>query len=58
LQLHGLKDTALLPGALDRTWEWVDASWTLVTLPEAAHWAHWDAADAVTRAIEGWLDRR
>ncbi|MCC6536219.1 MAG: alpha/beta hydrolase [Bryobacterales bacterium] len=58
LQFHGLKDWALLPGGLDCTWEWVDAPWTLVTLPDAAHWAHWDAADAVTRAIEGWLDGR
>lgn len=57
LMFHGLKDWALLPGALNDTWEWLEKDLTLVTIPEAGHWSHWDAAEEVTRAIEQWLQR-
>lgn len=57
LQFHGLKDWALLPGALNDTWKWLDGEWTLVTIPEAGHWAHWDAAERVTRVLKDWLRR-
>ena len=33
LLIHGLKDQALLPGALNDTWNWIDADLTLVTIP-------------------------
>ncbi len=56
LQIHGLKDTALLPGALAGTWDWVD-DWTLVTIPEASHFAQQDAPDKVNRAVLSWLKR-
>jgi pimeloyl-ACP methyl ester carboxylesterase len=56
LQIHGLKDWALLPGALAGTWEWVD-DYTLVTIPEAGHFAQQDAPDKVNRAILSWLRR-
>lgn len=56
LQIHGLKDWALLPGALTGTWEWVD-DWTLVTIPEAGHFAQQDAPDKVNRAVLSWLRR-
>lgn len=56
LQIHGLKDTALLPGALNGTWEWVD-DWTLVTIPEAGHFVQQDAADKVNRSVLMWLKR-
>ncbi len=56
LQIHGLKDWALLPGALTGTWEWVD-DWTLVTIPEAGHFAQQDAPDKVNRAVLSWLKR-
>jgi pimeloyl-ACP methyl ester carboxylesterase len=55
LIIHGLKDTALLPGALNDTWEWVDKDLTIVTVPEAGHWVQHDAADVVNRAILKWL---
>jgi epoxide hydrolase 4 len=55
LQFHGLKDKALLPGALNGTWQWVDADWTLVTLPNAGHWAHWDEAEIVNQTTLRWL---
>lgn len=58
LQFHGMRDWALLPGALDGTWKWLDGSYTLVTIPNAGHWSHWDAADEVTRKLVGWLDGR
>jgi len=56
LQIHGLKDLALLPGALAGTWEWVD-DWTLVTIPEAGHFAQQDAAEKVSNSILMWLKR-
>jgi pimeloyl-ACP methyl ester carboxylesterase len=55
LLFHGLKDRALLPGALNDTWQWVEGELTIVTIPGAGHWSHWDAADMVTRRIAGWL---
>jgi pimeloyl-ACP methyl ester carboxylesterase len=55
LMMHGLKDPALLPGALNGTWEWVDNAFTLVTLPDAGHFIQQDAADYVSQAIRQWL---
>jgi pimeloyl-ACP methyl ester carboxylesterase len=55
LIIHGLKDTALLPGALNNTWEWVDKDLTIVTVPEAGHWVQHDAPEVVNRAILKWL---
>ena len=55
LQFHGLSDTALLPGALNDTWEELDQDWTLVTIPGAGHWPHHDKPDVVTNMIKAWL---
>jgi epoxide hydrolase 4 len=55
LMFHGLNDTALLPGALNDTWKWVDKDLTLVTIPGAGHWAHHDAAPLVTKTMVRWL---
>ncbi len=57
LQIHGLQDKALLPGALNNTWEYVEQDYTLLTIPSAAHFVQQDAADLVTRAIASWLAR-
>jgi pimeloyl-ACP methyl ester carboxylesterase len=57
LMIHGLNDVALLPGALNDTWKWVDAELTLVTIPGAGHFVQQDAADRVTKVIAGWLAR-
>jgi pimeloyl-ACP methyl ester carboxylesterase len=57
LLIHGLQDQALLPGALNDTWDWVDSDLTLVTIPRAGHFVQQDAADLVTRAIVSWLKR-
>ncbi|MFM2094244.1 MAG: hypothetical protein RIS70_1368 [Planctomycetota bacterium] len=55
LMFHGLKDPALLPGALNDTWNWVAKDLTLITIPEAGHWVHDDAAEHVTRNMLRWL---
>jgi pimeloyl-ACP methyl ester carboxylesterase len=57
LQIHGLGDQYLLAGALDGTWEWIDAEYTLVTLPGAGHFVQHDASEAVTGAMLRWLGR-
>ena len=57
LLIHGLKDPALLPGALNDTWNWVDKDLTLVTIPGAGHFVQQDAADLVTRTMVAWLNR-
>jgi pimeloyl-ACP methyl ester carboxylesterase len=58
LLFHGLKDTALLHPALDRTWEWLEQDLTLVTVPSAGHWVQEDAADLVSRTMKAWLGQR
>ncbi len=57
LLIHGLKDQALLPGALNDTWKWIDNDLTLVTIPGANHFVQQDAAELVTKTIAGWLSR-
>jgi epoxide hydrolase 4 len=57
LQIHGLQDQFLLPGALNNTWEWLDNDWTLFTVHQAGHFVQHDAADLVTRNILNWLAR-
>jgi epoxide hydrolase 4 len=57
LMIHGLGDPALLPGALNNTWEWLESDLTLVTIPKAGHFVQQDASDMVTRSIKMWLKR-
>lgn len=57
LLIHGLEDKALLPGALNDTWNWLEKDLTLVTVPGADHWVHHDAPDLVSRAMLSWLQR-
>ena len=57
LMIHGLGDTALLPGALNNTWEWLESDLTLVTIPKAGHFVQQDASDMVTRSMKMWLKR-
>lgn len=54
LMFHGLKDKALLSGALDGTWDWVE-DLTLVTIPRSGHFVQQDASDQVTETIKMWL---
>ncbi|MEC8555294.1 MAG: alpha/beta hydrolase [Planctomycetota bacterium] len=55
LMIHGLEDTALLPGALNDTWLWLESDLTLVTLPGAGHFVQQDAAAKVTDTMLRWL---
>ena len=55
LQIHGLKDQFLLAATLNNTWEWLENTWTLLTIPDAEHFVQHDAADLVTRTILNWL---
>jgi pimeloyl-ACP methyl ester carboxylesterase len=57
LLIHGLNDTALLAGALNNTWEWLEKDLTMVTIPGAGHFVQQDASDLVTRTIKMWLAR-
>lgn len=57
LQIHGLEDPYLLPATLNGTWDWVEGSFTLVTVPGAGHFVHQDAPERVTETIQGWLSR-
>jgi pimeloyl-ACP methyl ester carboxylesterase len=55
LMIHGLDDPWLMPEALNDTWSHVERDLTLVTVPEAGHWVHHDAADIVTKCMVRWL---
>jgi pimeloyl-ACP methyl ester carboxylesterase len=55
LMIHGLKDRFLLAGALNDTWKWVEQDLTLVTVPQADHFVHRDAAPLVTKTMVRWL---
>ncbi len=55
LMFHGLKDKALLPGALNGTWDWVERDLTLITVPAAGHFVQQDAAEFVTKKMVKWL---
>jgi len=58
LIMHGLDDQALLPGALNGTWEWVEKDLTIVTIPNAGHFVQQDAAQTVSETMVDWLGRR
>jgi pimeloyl-ACP methyl ester carboxylesterase len=55
LQFHGLADTALLPGGLNNTWDYLEKDWTLVTFPGVGHWAHHEKPQEVTDMMRAWL---
>jgi len=57
LEFHGMNDTALLPGMLDNTWDYMEKDFTLVTIPDAGHFVQQDASDLVSRSIKMWLNR-
>jgi len=57
LAIHGLKDTALLSSGLNNNWDYVDADYTLLTIPSAGHFVQQDAPELVTKTIRSWLLR-
>ena len=58
LMFHGLEDQALLPGALNDTWYWLERDLTLVTVPGAGHFVQQDASELVSATLESWLLQR
>ena len=58
LIMHGLDDQALLPGALNSTWEWVERDLTIMTIPGAGHFVQQDAAQTVSDTMVSWLQLR
>jgi len=58
LQFHGLKDTAVDKDGLKNTWDWIEADYTLVTIPESGHWVQHDAAELVSSTMKAWLLQR
>ena len=58
LMFHGLDDQALLPGALNGTWQWLERDLTLVTIPGAGHFVQQDASEIVSATMRDWLGRR
>jgi pimeloyl-ACP methyl ester carboxylesterase len=56
LIIHGLDDKALLPGALNDTWKWVDKELTIVTIPGSGHFIQRDQPELVTRKMISWLN--
>jgi len=57
LAIHGLKDTALLGSGLNNNWDFVEADYTLLTIPSAGHFVQQDAPELVTKTIRNWLLR-
>ncbi len=57
LMFHGLADQALLAGALNDTWEWLEKDLTLVTIPGAGHFVQQDASEMVSKTMKWWLTR-
>ena len=56
LLIHGLDDKALMHGALNHTWEWLERDLTLVTVPGVGHFVQNDAAEFVSAMMKSWLE--
>jgi pimeloyl-ACP methyl ester carboxylesterase len=55
LQFHGLKDTAVDKDGLKNTWDWIEADYTLVTIPTSGHWVQSEASELVSATMKAWL---
>lgn len=55
LAIFGKNDQALLPAGWNGTWDWIDNSITIVSVPDAGHFVQQDASDFVTKVITSWL---
>lgn len=58
LMFHGLDDTALLPGALSGTWDWLEKDLTLVTIPGADHFVQQAVPEMINNVMSDWLARQ
>ena len=55
LMFHGLNDQALMSGALNDTWKWLEKDLTLITIPGVGHWVQEEAAEQVSGMMKAWL---
>jgi pimeloyl-ACP methyl ester carboxylesterase len=58
LMFHGLDDQALLPGALNGTWNWLEQDLTLVTIPGADHFVQQARPKIINETLVDWLGRQ
>ena len=58
LMFHGLDDQALLPGALNDTWNWLEKDLTLVTIPGADHFVQQARPEMINEVLVDWLGRQ
>lgn len=58
LMFHGLEDKALLPGALNGTWNWLEKDLTLVTIPGANHFVQQARPELINGVLVDWLARQ
>ena len=58
LMFHGLDDEALLPGALNGTWNWLEKDLTLVTIPGADHFVQQASPKIINETLVDWLSRQ
>ena len=58
LMFHGLDDEALLPGALNGTWNWLEKDLTLVTIPGADHFVQQARPKMINEVLVDWLSRQ
>jgi len=56
LLIHGLEDKALMHGALNHTWEWLERDLTLVTVPGVGHFVQNDGAEFVSAMMKASLE--
>lgn len=57
LLLAGLQDGTFVPDCFAGTWLWIDAEFTLVTLPGIGHSPQVEAPDIVNGHLSAWLAR-
>lgn len=55
LGIFGMEDKALLPAGWNATWDWIDNSFELKSIPNAAHFVHHDNAEQVNKVILSFL---
>lgn len=55
LMTYGLQDSALPPGMINDTWDYVDNELTIYTLPQGGHFIQQEEPEKTLKAIKSWL---
>ena len=56
LGIFGLQDKALHASGWNGTWDWIDNSVTLISIPTGGHFIQQEAPDKISQAIRLWLE--